>query len=91
MDNNNQPPPNRFEFPETKALKLHMKRTNKKSQAFSYSSSNEQQRKFLPPRRIVHLDLKGAHPKVQFLQAFFPFIAKLGATGRCLKILYICR
>lgn len=37
--------------------------------------------KFVPSRRIVHLDLKGAAPKVDYFEKFFELIANLGATG----------
>lgn len=37
---------------------------------------------FVPTRRIVHVDLKGAPPLVHFFESFFTFIAKLGATGK---------
>uniref|UniRef100_A0A915HN12 beta-N-acetylhexosaminidase n=1 Tax=Romanomermis culicivorax TaxID=13658 RepID=A0A915HN12_ROMCU len=37
--------------------------------------------KFIPSRRIVHLDLKGAAPKVDYFEKFFDLIANLGATG----------
>lgn len=37
--------------------------------------------KFIPDRRIVHLDLKGAAPKVFYFELFFRLIKNLGATG----------
>uniref|UniRef100_A0A5S6PZ39 beta-N-acetylhexosaminidase n=1 Tax=Trichuris muris TaxID=70415 RepID=A0A5S6PZ39_TRIMR len=36
---------------------------------------------FVPSRRIVHLDLKGAAPKPQHFRAFFEYFARIGATG----------
>ncbi|KAK4874582.1 hypothetical protein RN001_013942 [Aquatica leii] len=32
-------------------------------------------------QRLIHLDLKGAPPKLSFFEKFFPFIKDIGATG----------
>ncbi|XP_051987186.1 hexosaminidase D-like [Xyrauchen texanus] len=37
------------------------------------------------PFQIVHLDLKGAPPKVKYLEQLFPLIASLGANGILLE------
>lgn len=36
---------------------------------------------FVPKKRIVHLDFKGAPPLIGFLRKFFAFVRNLGATG----------
>ncbi|XP_018563570.1 hexosaminidase D-like [Anoplophora glabripennis] len=36
-------------------------------------------------QRLVHLDLKGAPPKITFFEKFFPFIKDCGATGILLE------
>ncbi|CAH1958812.1 unnamed protein product [Acanthoscelides obtectus] len=36
-------------------------------------------------QRLVHLDLKGAPPKVSYFEKLFPFIKDIGATGILLE------
>ncbi|XP_064172301.1 beta-N-acetylhexosaminidase isoform X1 [Anguilla rostrata] len=38
-----------------------------------------------PPLKVVHLDLKGAAPKVKYLEQIFPLFSSLGATGVLLE------
>lgn len=40
---------------------------------------------YVPAHRLIHLDLKGAPPKVSFLKKLFPLIRKLGGTGVLLE------
>lgn len=40
---------------------------------------------YVPNHRIVHLDLKGAPPKISFLKKFFAMVKDLGATGILLE------
>lgn len=40
---------------------------------------------YVPPRRLVHLDFKGAPPKLAYLQKLFPLIRKFGGTGLLLE------
>ncbi|MCE9613126.1 MAG: beta-N-acetylhexosaminidase [Lentisphaerae bacterium] len=39
----------------------------------------------MTPERLVHLDFKGAPPKVAYLQAVFPLMRRWGATGLCIE------
>ncbi|XP_023341300.1 hexosaminidase D [Eurytemora carolleeae] len=36
--------------------------------------------RFIPPKRVVHLDLKGAPPKISYLLQLLPMIKKAGGT-----------
>ena len=36
---------------------------------------------FVPKRRLIHFDLKGAPPKMEYLLKLIPMFVKLGATG----------
>lgn len=40
---------------------------------------------FVPNRRLIHFDLKGAPPKIDYLIQLVPLIAQLGATGLLLE------
>lgn len=36
---------------------------------------------YIPKKRIVHLDLKGAPPRISFLKRLLPMLKNMGATG----------
>lgn len=40
---------------------------------------------FVPPHRLVHIDFKGAPPKLLYLQKLFPLIKQFGGTGLLLE------
>lgn len=44
---------------------------------------------YIPKKRIVHLDLKGAPPILPYFKKFFPLIKIMGATGILLGKLFI--
>ncbi|XP_049786014.1 hexosaminidase D-like [Schistocerca cancellata] len=43
------------------------------------------QHPYVPPHRLLHLDFKGAPPKVSFLKLLLPLARQLGATGVLLE------
>ena len=36
---------------------------------------------YVPPRRLIHLDMKGAPPSIEYLKNVLALTASLGATG----------
>lgn len=48
-------------------------------------SGFEQKINYIPPQRLIHLDLKGAPPKVSYLKRLFTLSREMGATGVLLE------
>lgn len=45
----------------------------------------QQQQPYVPPHRLIHIDFKGAPPKVAYLQKLFPLIKRFGGSGLLLE------
>lgn len=50
-----------------------------------FTEKNSQNYENLFQNKIVHLDMKGAPPKLSYLEEIFPLFSKLGATGILLE------
>jgi len=48
-------------------------------------SESQQSLPYVPPQRLVHIDFKGAPPKLSYLQKLFPLIKRFGGTGLLLE------
>lgn len=57
----------------------------RKSRRTQLNSDPQQQQPYVPPHRLVHIDFKGAPPKLLYLQKLFPLIKKFGGTGLLLE------
>lgn len=58
----------------------------RQSVVYIHPPGDEQQNKaYIPKNRFIHLDLKGAPPKVEYLQQLFPLLRQAGANGILLE------
>jgi hypothetical protein len=65
---------------------LNLSSNNSLDKSNDVNNTSEQNINFLSMmERIVHLDLKGAPPKMEYLKKFFPLIKQHGATGILLE------
>lgn len=56
----------------------------RQSEVSKYPSISSSSR-FVPDRRIVHFDLKGAPPKIEYIKKLLPLLKKAGANGVLLE------
>lgn len=57
----------------------------RKSRRTQIDTELQQPLPYVPPHRLVHIDFKGAPPKLLYLQKLFPLIKKFGGTGLLLE------
>ena len=58
---------------------------SRQMQEFFKETGNSEDYEHLFREKIVHIDMKGAPPKVSYLKEIFPLLSKLGATGILLE------
>jgi len=61
------------------------RKTNEIKESEQSSKTQKNKGQYIPPRRVVHIDLKGAPPKISYLTKLFPIIKKAGGTDILLE------
>lgn len=83
-----QPPPL---IPDTvrqisdKDVQFYHEQPARKGRRVQLNIESQQSQPFVPHHRLVHIDFKGAPPKLLYLQKIFPLIKKFGGTGLLLE------